>query len=444
MGKSIVVCCDGTWNRPESEQDLNCHPTNVLKLVRSITPCHHGAHQVVFYDMGVGVNGLWDRLAGGALGIGLSDNVMDAYRFLANNWSEGDRIYLFGFSRGAYTVRSLAGFIHLFGLLPKYEMKNFPLAYRYYRTQPEEREKLAQAFTARRLIDLVESQNRRVEIEFMGVWDTVGALGAPITGLRTLSRRWVGFHDTQLSDTVKFAVQALAIDELRKPFSPDLWTHHPDASELRRERDNQRILQVWLPGNHCDVGGGYSEAELSDLTLAFMCEQARVHGLYTDPSMVMTTAEEHREMGSLHDEFKGIYSAMGEFCRPIGPQQREESGLELGVNEKIHCCAKVRSDNKGSGLNKGNLYAAFNDHVPLFYPRRCERILVDEATESATLTGTGERCRVLDYSGVGARLEAVGAISEHNRVTVRHPLWGERFAEVKWRNGQEAGLAFAA
>src|SRR5690606_19846103 len=144
MNKSIVLFCDGTWNKPEDELGL-VHPTNVLRFMRLLQPKDSQQHQIVYYDTGIGTGGAWDRYVGGAFGLGISCNIMDAYRFLTNNWAEGDRIYMFGFSRGAYTVRSLAGFVHFMGLLHKESMPAFPLCYQYYRAFKEDRPALKQA-----------------------------------------------------------------------------------------------------------------------------------------------------------------------------------------------------------------------------------------------------------------------------------------------------------
>ena len=112
-GKRLVICCDGTWNEPDQEVHDNpadeTEPTNVLKIVRGLAPVdREQVPQVVYYDTGVGTQGPADKYVGGGLGGGLSENIQQAYRFFANNWREGDEIFLFGFSRGAYTVRSLA------------------------------------------------------------------------------------------------------------------------------------------------------------------------------------------------------------------------------------------------------------------------------------------------------------------------------------------------
>ncbi len=208
MGKRIVICCDGTWNRPEQPV-----PSNVVRTARAVLPTgRDGVSQVVFYDEGVGTGNRIDRLLGGAFGDGLVRNIADAYRFLVHNYAAGDELFLFGFSRGAYTARSLAGLLRNSGLLHKAHADRFTAAFDLYRRQdapPSSPE--AQAFRA--------AHSREVGVHFLGVWDTVGSLGIPLRGLRYLTMRRHQFHDVELSGSMRNAFQALAVDERRFPFA---------------------------------------------------------------------------------------------------------------------------------------------------------------------------------------------------------------------------------
>ena len=137
-GRKLILCCDGTWNKPSRGRA----PTNVLKLARAIRPLDAaGTSQILFYHPGVGTGNALDRLLGGALGVGLSENIRTAYGFLTDNYQDRDEIFLFGFSRGAFTVRSLGGLIGLVGLLRKAEMHLLPLAYALYRARRESDDK---------------------------------------------------------------------------------------------------------------------------------------------------------------------------------------------------------------------------------------------------------------------------------------------------------------
>ena len=266
--KRLIVCADGTWNRPEREgNDGESTSTNVLKMLRSlnsITP--DGTAQVRFYIKGVGTRDWLDRFLGGAFGIGLSENVLDCYRFLANNYCPGDEIFIFGFSRGAFTARSLAGLIGAIGFIHPRRLGKLPDGWRYYRTSPKDRD-------SREAQELLRRTGERIEeipIKCIGVWDTVGALGVPVAGLKNLSASKHRFHDVTLGALVENAFHAIAIDERRKAFSPTLW----DEAALR---EGQRVEQVWFAGVHSNVGGGYADQGLSDIALEWMVERVRAH-----------------------------------------------------------------------------------------------------------------------------------------------------------------------
>ncbi len=186
--KRLVVCCDGTWNEPDQKVHGKpadeTEPTNVLKVVRglALVGADHRP-QVVYYGAGVGTQGALDKYVGGGLGSGLSANIQLAYRFIANNYREGDELFLFGFSRGAYTVRSLAGFVEAVGLLKKENLRLLPEAYAFYRLPAEKR---AASMVAQRLQEAGELAGRRIPIHFIGVWDTkithlIQRLAPPVT-----------------------------------------------------------------------------------------------------------------------------------------------------------------------------------------------------------------------------------------------------------------------
>ena len=175
MPKRLIVCCDGTWNKPDQPS-----PTNVTKLalyVASQDPA--GIEQRVFYDKGVGT-GRFDHLLGGAFGVGLSKNVQDGYRFLVANYEPGDELFFFGFSRGAYTARSIVGFIRNSGLLKREYADKLAPAYDLYRRRDDaSHPDAAEAELFRK------SFAYKPRVKFIGVWDTVGAFGIPLSGPRS-------------------------------------------------------------------------------------------------------------------------------------------------------------------------------------------------------------------------------------------------------------------
>jgi uncharacterized protein (DUF2235 family) len=292
--KRLVVCCDGTWNRPDEVSQGVSAPTNVAKLALALADTDaEGNVQLLHYQAGVGTR-RGERIVGGAFGVGLSRNILDCYRFLVDNYEPGDKLYFLGFSRGAYTARSLAGLVRNSGILRPEERGRIAEAYALYRRPDKDLEPSSVA------AELFRRSHSYAEtyIDFVGVWDTVGALGIPVDGLRLplLSRLWT-FHDTTLSRYVLNAFHALAIDERRRPFRPTIWLQKDDAQ-------NQTLEQVWFAGVHSDVGGGYSDTGLSEIALLWMVEKARGCGLTFQPGNPVAAPNYAAE---LHRSRKGIY-----------------------------------------------------------------------------------------------------------------------------------------
>lgn len=314
--KRLIMCCDGTWNTAQQ----SC-PTNVERICKTIAPADAGGvPQVVSYHDGVGAK-RWERLRGGAFGFGLSRNVQDTYRFLVDNYEPGDELYLIGFSRGAYTARSTAGLVRNAGILRPEHKDLVGPAYAMYRNKEKPDAPSAVAF--RKQYAYADT----TPIRFIGVWDTVGALGVPdlgLPGLKWLNRRWE-FHDTTLSSRVRSAFQALAIDEARRPFMPTLWDAQPTATD-------QQLEQVWFSGVHCDVGGGYKEAELADLPFYWMSMRARACGLaLVSPP---TPPEPSCATGMLHNSRTGFYKLIKRYDRPIGAKDAEHECVASTATER--------------------------------------------------------------------------------------------------------------
>lgn len=264
MSKRIVVCCDGTW-------DNTGNNTNVWKVSNALTKT---ADQVAYYDDGVGANGtIIEKLAGGALGAGLFQKVKDGYTQIAHLYDQDDSLFIFGFSRGAYTARSLAGMIAICGLPTKdFDDAMVATAFQAYRNK-DQRDKLLQQLNQQ--YDMYNAK-----ITMLGVWDTVGSLGIPsiFGGVDPVI---YGFLDTSLHPDVLNAFQGLAIDERRMEFPPTLWTSQPAPG--------QTLEQIWFAGVHGDIGGGYADdpatqTALSDISLSWMMSKAWTLGLETDPS----------------------------------------------------------------------------------------------------------------------------------------------------------------
>jgi uncharacterized protein (DUF2235 family) len=253
--KRLILCFDGTWEARASYRGrYGPYPTNVEKTHIAVSKTDaKGIPQVTAYYRGIGTDRVSHYLAG-LTGWGISETICDAYAFIVDNFILGeDELYLFGFSRGAYTARSLSGFMQWIGVVRKDHLTALPEYYAQYRLPESKRDPKMRGDQ----LQVVRQGDQSIPIRFIGVWDTVGALGCPIPGVRLFdSRSNVGFHDTELSRNVSHAFQALAVHELRSAFAPALWSNKNAA---------QVVEQAWFPGTHCDVGGGNPSHDLSDI-----------------------------------------------------------------------------------------------------------------------------------------------------------------------------------
>ena len=256
---NIAVLLDGTWS------DANTH-TNIAQIDARVPRRVGGVAQEVRYLEGVGT-GRFDRLRGGILGMGLDDDIREAYSFIAaHHRSDDDRIHLIGYSRGAFAARSLAGMIAKCGILREADLPAKAVFARYRDTKaPGLREMQEGEKPARTAEDeLVLARSRLVRIRFIGVFDTVGSLGIPGGIGRLINRRRYEFHDTRLSGLVDLACHAVAIDEHRKQFAPTLWTSVP----IPMPQHPTRVEQRWFVGEHANVGGGGTMAPEADNPLS--------------------------------------------------------------------------------------------------------------------------------------------------------------------------------
>lgn len=307
MARNLVICCDGSWNTADQHDGKASviAPTNVRKTYNA---SKEQDDQLKYYHPGVGTEGGWlAKKAGGMMGAGLNNNIMSAYRWLADHYQENDSIYLFGFSRGAFTVRSLSAMVLSCGLLKTKKTQGLSddvaddVAWEQIQTifNKGYRQKNAQW---NRETQWPVAQN--IKIHFIGVWDTVGALGIP-DGSGTLleavnvfdNAADYSFHDTNLHPNVTHARHALALDEMRASFTPTLW-------ENVSGRD---VKQIWFAGVHADVGGGYDETGLSDIALEWMLNEAKQCGLLLHPNMLEQVGQSKHYRGVLHNSRVGSF-----------------------------------------------------------------------------------------------------------------------------------------
>jgi uncharacterized protein (DUF2235 family) len=320
--KRIVICADGTWN--SAPTDPSSSPTNVWLMYDFVAGvANDGLPQLKYYHSGVGTLGNWfRRVIDGMTGRGLSWNMLDCYEFLVRHYNPGDALYLFGFSRGAYTVRTLAGLIRNSGIikrpagwaatakLPEETASLIAQGYKIYRGRTDESSPSAPLASDFRL----EHCHPDFHIAAIGVWDTVGALGIPvenklISPILAWNNLTVGFHDVTLSSYVDRAFHALAVDEQRGPFRPTLWVQQPSAMAA-----GQICEQRWFAGVHSDVGGGYvlDERGLADVTLRWMVNRvAATCGLDIDIERLVDDESPRQARIALHDSMSFKYKAMG-------------------------------------------------------------------------------------------------------------------------------------
>lgn len=331
--KKLIVCCDGSWNTLEQEHDGVPVPTNVGRLYFALDHTKPEV-QIAYYHPGVGTNPSFnDKVFGGAFGDGLDKNIKSAYQWVCSHYEPNDQIFLFGFSRGAYTARSLGGFLTRCGILDTRNLDDKEIWHRVdmaYKQGYRERDEgwLEDGWDRTVAPD-------QVTINFIGVWDTVGALGIPDTfALLSLVDNLfkLRFHDTELSAQVKVARHALALDEQRASFSPTLWTNIPSVCDVQ---------QIWFPGGHSDVGGGYVQTGLSDGALQWMIDESAKCGLAFNPQKISQIKPNFQDV--LHNTYTGYLKFLGSQPRSVPPvnapdlhQSAKDRHADPAITEKSY------------------------------------------------------------------------------------------------------------
>ena len=342
MFKRLIVACDGTWMNADNGlvNGKIAVPSNVTRISRAIKAVSQdGIPQIVNYHFGVGTQGgPLNRLVSGTTGEGLSDNVREAYSFLANNYHPGDEIFLLGFSRGAFTARSIGGFIGEIGLLTKKGLPSLAEIFEDVRNRrnPDYVPKnpdvpFPRKFSAddpRYASELERKGLTRLDIKIraIGVWDTVGSLGTPRVGwltkvgLQSKESKEMAFYDTKLANCVENAFQALALDERRSAFQPAIWE--------KPEGNRTTLRQVWFPGVHSNIGGGYDDQQLANITLAWMMSQLAPFLDLRDEYMFEQEEENEKycrkeglelrpwSFGEIANSMKGLYALGGRAVSP--------------------------------------------------------------------------------------------------------------------------------
>lgn len=310
FGKNIVFCCDGTAN------EYGTVNTNVVHLYKRLA---EDEQQLARYEPGVGTFsplGLMDGARTGAalgklFGHGLTENIENGYRFLMEHYREGDRIFLFGFSRGAYAVRALSGMLYKCGLLRPEQGNLVRYATRLYNQKGNDEE--AAGFAA--------TYARCCPVHCIGIWDTVASLGYLYRNRR--------FFNAKLSSEVTYGYHALAIDERRPKFEPLLWNED-------RIESHQTIEQVWFPGAHADVGGGYEDRALAEISLQWLTHRAADRGLRLKNDLDIPQPPD--PAGTMHEPWK-TWSGRALRLLHFGSRPRE-----LPADAKLHASVHQRQE----------------------------------------------------------------------------------------------------
>ena len=375
--KRLILTCDGTWlDENNSVSNSVKHPaSNVARLGWAIKESSRdGIPQVVNYQAGIGTAGTKvSRVLGGAIGAGIKEIIRDGYSYLATNWREGDDIILIGFSRGAFTVRSIGGLIGDLGLLTRKGLPFFNEIFEDYEHKsndnynspfPDIPFHKRGPFDERYVHELerLGMTRRRIPIKAICCYDTVGGLGIPRAPLLRMvpGSKDYQFDDTKISPCVENAFQALALDEHRAPFSPALWEKAPDQAT--------NLKQVWFPGVHSNIGGGYADQEIANIVLAWMMSRLEPFLDFRSDFLVSQLDEQRKfykesgqrnrwwSFGEIYRSMKGIYSLTGQRTRTPGAYQRlnpitgRSTGKRLkNTNEYIHASVRARVGLKGPG-----------------------------------------------------------------------------------------------
>ncbi|TVY27756.1 Uncharacterized protein LHYA1_G003762 [Lachnellula hyalina] len=412
--KRLILCCDGTWMDSDSGFNkptlIPYKPTGTLQSFEKNGSRWHPANHILPFRRRTS-SSLVDTLTGGMLGKGISENIREVYSYITANYVPGDEIVLIGFSRGAFTVRSVAGMIDNIGLLTRSGMEEF---YPIFKDQQNFRtlkhkdmfpdlpfsdkpsgydapKRYKQMLEERDLTRVYNPDGSKIRVQAVAVWDTVGSLGIP--NLSILARlglphstKEYKFYDTNLG-TIRHAFQALALDEHRRPFSPAVWERHrTDKTDLR---------QVWFPGSHSNVGGSYDDQEMANITLAWMMDQLASIGVAFQDEVIEHIFHQNAEyyknlpelegpatkqwatkaiydkhkpvrpwgLGKLYESETGFWRLAGSTRRTPGLIKRSDPwhGILTDIpmkntNERIHSCVRIRLDLEGLGFDDKKLY----------------------------------------------------------------------------------------
>ena len=342
MNKKIIILLDGTWNDPEDN-------TNIRKLDNLILK---NSQQLVKYFPGIGThkdNEILNDIEG-STGLSISSKIKSAYEFIVDSYEINDEIFIFGFSRGAFEARCLTSFINYLGVVDKDSMiditflnsiqKNFCIdrAYEFYQNKYYDNKN----YNLDQFQDKFCIKNSK-QVKFIGVFDTVGALGIPVEAdiIQKMDKEIYKFYDTSLNDKVDYAYQALAIDEHRFSFEPTLWSSCSEKTKME---------QIWFCGCHSDIGGGYEDNDkISKIPLSWMINKAKDAGLIFTQEL---SYDENDFKEEIHDSYKVFKEQYGDV---VGDKTYREMLNPKYPNQYIHSSVKLRTKDVGLDYHPDNI-----------------------------------------------------------------------------------------
>ena len=416
-GRKIIILSDGTGNAA-----AKLFKTNVWRLYEALDV--HSPDQIAYYDDGVGTSSFKPvALLGGAFGWGLKRNVLNLYTFLCRNYREGDRIYGFGFSRGAFTIRVLINFILSQGLVAdansSEDLRRKALRL-YRRFRIEKTRHWGLHLVARpirdgavflsdcifRGTDFQRIKITKVQgIEFLGLWDTVDAYGLPIAELERAIDRWIWpltIADSRLHGSIKKACHALAIDEARTAFQPVLWDESHLTSDQKDHTDEEALTQVWFAGVHANVGGGYADDSLSSVTLQWMINEAQKRGLIFGRPALEALQMRVAPYGPIYNSRAGL----GAYYR-YGPRRLDPPVDRLGAcipHPKIHETVIWR------------MAAGTDSYAPVSLPNRLSVVVDDEPSRKSAAQSHQPAAAESERKNIFAFDNFVHAVKTHGDV----------------------------
>lgn len=363
--KRLIYCLDGTANRYD-----DAYPTNVVIMDKSISENDNGIKQIKYYHKGVGTN-RGEKIIGGAGAFGLFQNIMESYEHLCRHYEIGDEIYIFGFSRGAFTARSFAGLIGFCGLLSPEKLSELDKVEVYYKDRVTQTKDEVEEFNQWRMKNCVslcaneedyiyrkeKLENEKdvpniLKIKYIGVWDTVKTIG--------IFKKYE-WHDDKLFSHVEYARHAIALDERREKFNITKWNNIEELNRLasKNGREGRPYQQLWFPGTHGSVGGGGLHRGLSDEAFQWIREGAKEAGLkFTDSENAEIFSLKPNPLDWIYNStgedttflkraqglfFKGLYNVLGKIDRD-GPKSLDE--LHITVKIRFLSTEKYLPENK--------------------------------------------------------------------------------------------------